>query len=91
MKAGACKSDKTSAVNANGSINAGDVPVNDGTAAGDVMIPMGVLSGDTNANGTVNAGDVAQTKGQSGIAVGAGNFRTDVNSNGRSMPGTLRW
>ena len=48
--------------------------VNDGTTTGDVLIPMGVLSGDTNANGSVNAGDAAQTKGQSGLPVGAGNF-----------------
>jgi hypothetical protein len=63
--------------------------VNNGTTTGDVMIPMGVLSGDTNANGSVNAGDVAQTKGQSGVAVGAGNFRTDVNSNGAINAGDV--
>jgi hypothetical protein len=57
--------------------------------AGDVMIPMGVLSGDTNANGAVNAGDAAQTKGQSGVPVGAGNFRTDVNSNGSINAGDV--
>jgi hypothetical protein len=63
--------------------------VNDGTTVGDVLIPMGVLSGDTNANGSVNAGDAAQTKGQSGIPVGAGNFRTDVNSNGAINAGDV--
>ncbi len=63
--------------------------VNDGTTAGDVTIPMGVLSGDTNGNGSVNAGDVSQTKGQSGAAVGAGNFREDVNSNGAINAGDV--
>ena len=63
--------------------------VNDGTNTGDVLIPMGVLSGDTNANGSVNAGDAAQTKGQSGLPVGAGNFREDVNSNGSINAGDV--
>jgi hypothetical protein len=63
--------------------------VNNGTATGDVFIPMGVLSGDTNANGAVNAGDAAQTKGQSGNPVGAGNFRVDVNSNGSINSGDV--
>ena len=56
--------------------------VSDGTNTGDVMVPMGVLSGDTGGNGNVSASDVGQTKAQSGVAVGAGNFREDVNSNG---------
>jgi hypothetical protein len=56
--------------------------VSDGVNTGNVAVPMGVLSGDTNGNGSVNAGDVAQTKGQSGMAVGTGNFRTDVNASG---------
>ncbi len=51
----------------------------------DVVIPMSVLIGDTNGNGGVNAGDVSQTKGQSGIAVGAGNFRNDVNASGATI------
>ncbi len=63
--------------------------VNDGLNAGDVAIPMGVLSGDTNGNGSVNAGDVSQTKGQSGVAVGAGNFREDVNANGAINAGDV--
>lgn len=50
--------------------------------AGNLIIPMGVLVGDTNANGTVNASDVSQTKAQIGQSVGPGNFRTDVNANG---------
>jgi hypothetical protein len=56
--------------------------VNDGTHTGDVLIPMGVLSGDTNANGSVSAADVSQTKAQSGNTATAGNFRTDVNASG---------
>ena len=56
--------------------------VNNGTATGDVFIPMGVLSGDTNANGSVSAADVSQTKAQSGNTTTAGNFRTDVNASG---------
>ena len=56
--------------------------VSDGTNVGNVMVPMGVLSGDTNGSGTVSAADVSQTKAQSGNAAGAGNFRTDVNSSG---------
>ena len=56
--------------------------VNDGTSTGDVLVPMGVLIGDSVANGTVNAGDVGFVKSQSGVAVGAGNFRADVAING---------
>jgi hypothetical protein len=50
--------------------------------AGNVVIPMGILVGDTNANGTVNASDVSQTKAQVGQPVDHGNFRADVNANG---------
>ena len=53
--------------------------VNDGTNLGSVMVPMGVLSGDTSGNGTVNSTDVSQTKGKSGQPVDATNFRTDIN------------
>jgi hypothetical protein len=63
--------------------------VNNGSATGNVVVPMGVLSGDTNGNGSVNAGDVGQTKAQSGAVVGAGNFRTDVNSNGSINAGDV--
>jgi hypothetical protein len=56
--------------------------VNDGTSMGDVVIPMGVLVGDTSGNSSVNAGDVAQTKGQAGQPVTGANFRSDVNANG---------
>ncbi len=61
----------------------------DGTVAGDVLIPMGVLGGDTNANGSVNAGDVSQTKGQSGSGATAANFREDVNANGSINAGDV--
>ncbi len=56
--------------------------VSDGTNTSNVAIPMGILLGDTNGNGSVNASDVAQTKGQSGQAVTAANFREDVNASG---------
>ena len=56
--------------------------VTDGVNMGDVLVRMGVLSGDTTGDGHVNASDVAQTKSQSGQAVMAANFRQDVNSNG---------
>jgi len=54
----------------------------DGTNQGDVLIPMGVLSGDTNGNGAVSAADVALTKAQVGATVSGSNFREDVNANG---------
>jgi hypothetical protein len=56
--------------------------VSDGANLGSVMIPMGVLSGDTNGNGLVNASDVSQTRAQVGQPVTGANFRTDANSNG---------
>jgi hypothetical protein len=58
------------------------VNVSDGTSAGDVMVSMGVLPGDTNADASVNSADIAQTKSQSGKAVGSSNFREDVNTDG---------
>ncbi|HEY2124464.1 MAG TPA: dockerin type I domain-containing protein, partial [Chthoniobacterales bacterium] len=47
-----------------------------------VIIPMGVLVGDTNGDGTVNSADIGQTKAQSGNAVTASNFREDINVDG---------
>ena len=38
----------------------------DGTNQGNVLIPMGVLAGDTVPNGIVNAADVGQTKARIG-------------------------
>ena len=52
-------------------------------------VSVNMLIGDTNANKTVNAGDVAQTKGQSGQPVGAGNFRNDVNAAGSINAGDV--
>ncbi len=54
----------------------------DGTNAGDVGIPLGILLGDTNNSGTVSATDVSQTKSQAGQTITPSNFRTDVNANG---------
>jgi CSLREA domain-containing protein len=53
-----------------------------GGSSPSVQGTMAVLLGDTNANRSVNASDIGQTKGQSGAAVTASNFRTDVNVNG---------
>ena len=46
------------------------------------MIPVGVLSGDTDASGAVNSSDLAQVKSQAGQPVTSANFREDVNSDG---------
>jgi hypothetical protein len=56
--------------------------VSDGVNAGDVAVPMGVLSGDTTADTFVNSTDIAQTKSQSGQLVTASNFREDVTFDG---------
>jgi hypothetical protein len=56
--------------------------VGDGAGSGDVVIPMGILLGDTSGNGAVTSTDVTQTKAQSGQPVSAGNFRSDVSANG---------
>ncbi len=61
----------------------------DGANTNNVSVSMSVLLGDTNGNGSVNAGDVAQTKGQSGQAVTAANFREDVNANGAINAGDV--
>ncbi|MEY2537289.1 MAG: hypothetical protein QOG67_1029 [Verrucomicrobiota bacterium] len=58
--------------------------INDGTNIGNVVVPMGVLLGDTNADGNVDGTDVSQTKAQSGKqASNTGQtFREDVNLDG---------
>jgi hypothetical protein len=56
--------------------------VSDGSETRDVPFSMSVLEGDTTGDGTVSASDIGQTKAQSGAAVTASNFRTDVNLNG---------
>lgn len=56
--------------------------VNDGSANGNVMIPMGVRLGDVNGNGSINASDVSLCKTHLGQTVDATNFRADINTNG---------
>jgi hypothetical protein len=56
--------------------------VSDGTSSTNIVVPMGVLLGDTTANGTVNSSDISQTKSQSGAVVTTANFRTDVTVSG---------
>lgn len=53
-----------------------------GSTTADVVIPMGVLAGDTNGSSSVTASDIGQTKSQSGQAASGANFRTDVNASG---------
>jgi hypothetical protein len=55
----------------------------------DTAVSMNMLIGDTSGNKAVSAGDVAQTKGQSGQPVGAGNFRNDVNVSGSINAGDV--
>jgi hypothetical protein len=56
---------------------------------GNVVIPMGVLTGDVNANRAVNATDVALTKSRIGQALDQTNFRSDVNANGSINAGDV--
>jgi hypothetical protein len=63
------------------------VNVSNGTDAGDVFIPMGVLLGDTTGDGKVNSGDVLQTRNRSGQTTGASNFRSDYNLDGNVNSG----
>jgi probable HAF family extracellular repeat protein len=56
--------------------------VGDGVNTTNIVVPMGVLLGDTNGSGGVTASDIGQTKAQSGQAVTGTNFRTDVNASG---------
>lgn len=62
--------------------------VNDGANTNDVAVRMAILTGDINGSGAVNASDIGQTKGQSGQAVSAANFRADVNAGGGSINAT---
>ena len=61
--------------------------VNDGVNMGNLVVPMGVLMGDTSGNGAVSSTDVTQDKLQSGQPISASNFREDVVVNG-SINGT---
>jgi CSLREA domain-containing protein len=56
--------------------------VNNGELSGNVVIPMGVLFGDTTGNGSVTASDVVQTKNASGQSVSGARFRNDLNASG---------
>jgi len=50
--------------------------------SGNVSVSMGMLVGDTNHDHFVDSADIAQTKSQSGKAVGSSNFREDLNDDG---------
>jgi Dockerin type I domain len=57
--------------------------VSDGTNLGSVLVPIGIVLGDTNGNGQVTATDVSQTKANAAVGtVTAATFRTDVNVSG---------
>jgi hypothetical protein len=58
--------------------------VNDGVNTGPVVVPMGLLLGDTNADGNVDGTDVSQTKSKSGssLSVTPSAFREDINLDG---------
>ena len=49
---------------------------------------LGLLPGDVTGTGRVTAADIAATKTQSGNAVGAGNFRSDINVSGTTINST---
>jgi hypothetical protein len=77
----------TVTVNLTGVTNAQRIMVtlqgaSDGTNTADLIVPMGILLGDTNGSASVSAADVGQTKAQSGQSVSAANFRSDVNASG---------
>jgi hypothetical protein len=56
--------------------------VNNGATTANVVIPMGVLLGDTTASRTVNSGDAQETRNRSGQLADSTNFRSDVNTDG---------
>ena len=56
--------------------------LNDGLSLRDLVIPMGILVGDTTGNGIVNSSDVSQSKGQSGQPLTPANFREDITASG---------
>ena len=59
--------------------------LSNGSTTGDLGVPMGLLTGDTNASGTVTASDIGQVKSQSGQPVSNGNFRLDVTASGGNI------
>ncbi len=56
--------------------------VNTGIPASDIVIPMGILLGDSNGDGGVNSADATQTRTRSGSAADATTFRSDYNLDG---------
>jgi hypothetical protein len=56
--------------------------VSTSAGSGAVVIPMGVLVGDSNGDRTVNSGDAIQTRSRSGATVGETTFRSDINVDG---------
>jgi hypothetical protein len=56
-----------------------------GNQSDNITVSMGVLIGDSNGNGSVTTTDIGLVKAQSGAAVTAANFRTDVTANGGSV------
>ena len=56
--------------------------LNDGLGLRDLVIPMGVLIGDTTGDGVVNSADVSQTKNAEGQPFTIANFREDITVNG---------
>ena len=65
--------------------------VSDGTASGNIPVPMKVLIGDSAGigNSSVGAADVGFVKSVSGQATGAGNFRADIAINGSINAGDV--
>ncbi|MDQ6654970.1 MAG: dockerin type I repeat-containing protein, partial [Verrucomicrobiota bacterium] len=53
-----------------------------GQAMPDTAVNIGFLVGDTNGDGSVNSSDALQTRGRSGAATDASNYRSDVNTDG---------
>ena len=74
-------------VNLTGVTNAQTITVtlfgaSDGTATGNLDVPMSLLIGDSNGDRVVNVGDVQQTKNRSGQVADGTNFRSDFNTEG---------
>jgi hypothetical protein len=71
-------------INLSGVANAQTINITlfDVNNAGNVVMPMSLLLGDTTGNGSVNSTDISQTKGQSGLSASMSNFRTDVTVSG---------
>jgi hypothetical protein len=53
-----------------------------GGSVSPATVPIGFLAGDSNGDRFVNSGDAIQTRGRSGQAADATNFRSDVNTDG---------